>query len=206
MEIKIQMSKVIVYQCESCDEPSSYDLISNHILPDEGPPEEYSFCFCQKCNQPALFIREDMGDGFENDSYYRLYPRHNRHLGFALPQIVRDSYEEAVKCEASKTWTACVVMVGRTLEAVCKEFIPDTRTIYQGLNEMHTQGIISDEILEWSNELRFLRNIGAHASSTKLTYRDSSEAVDFLQSILEILYELRPKFEAMKTRRDAENG
>lgn len=58
---------------------------------------------------------------------------------------------------------------------------------------MKDNGLISEELLEWSNELRVLRNLGAHATSEKITGQDANEAIDFLQAILETLYHLRPK-------------
>ncbi len=68
-----------------------------------------------------MFCREDLGNGFESDNYYRLWPAQSRHLAFTLPEIVRQSYDEAVKCENAKAYVAAVVMVRRALEAITKE-------------------------------------------------------------------------------------
>jgi hypothetical protein len=91
-------------------------------------------------------------------------------------------------------------MVGRTLEAVCKEFQPITKSIFDGLTKLHSNGIISDEILDWANHLRFIRNSGAHATADVIDSVDATEALDFLQVILEILYDLQPKFKKMKAK------
>jgi hypothetical protein len=92
-------------------------------------------------------------------------------------------------------------MVGRTLEAVCKEFDPNTKSVFEGLKSLHVKGIISTELLEWATELRVLRNLGAHATTPKIEVFDALGALDFLQAILEILYDLRPRFEQFKKRR-----
>jgi len=191
----------MVYHCWQCDVPTNFVILNTHILPDEGPPEEYSFARCETCNQAAMFIREDMGDGFDKDSYYRLWPPHDRHIGFLLPGVVRTSYEEAVACETSKAWIACVVMVGRALEAICHEYDPKTKTLFGTLKAMLANGVISQELYDWANELRVIRNYGAHATSEPITRQDAKEALDFLQAILEIMYELRPKFKQMQSRR-----
>ncbi len=191
----------IVAICYSCEQPQTLIVDMVHKLPDEGPPQEYTFAHCDSCAKPAVFVREDMGDGFDKDSYYRVYPAQERHIGYYLPDIVRQSYEEAVRCESAKTWMACVVMVGRTLEAVGKEFESSTRSVFEGLKSMHSKGLISQELLDWANELRVLRNLGAHATNERVDYFDATGALDFLQAILEILYELRPKFEKFKQRR-----
>lgn len=188
--------------CFSCEQPRTLIVDKIHRLPNEGPPEEYTFVHCSSCARPAVFYREDMGDGFDKDSYYRIYPPQERHIGFYLPGNVRQSYEEAVSCELAKTWMACVVMVGRTLEAVCKEFESSSRTIFEGLRAMHSKGIISQELLDWANELRVMRSLGAHATNERIDVSDATDALDFLQAILEILYDLRPKFEKFKRRHE----
>lgn len=194
----------LVMHCHFCEQSRSFVVLSVHELQDEGLPEEYTFARCSECNRPSVLYREDTGDGFENDSYYRLYPPQARHLGFELPGIVRDSYEEAVRCEAARTSTACVVMIGRTSAAVCKEFDSSARNIHKGLESMYKRGLISEEILNWSNELRVLRNLGAHASNQRIDRSDAQGALDFLQAILEILYDLRPKFEKFRARGKSE--
>lgn len=147
-----------------------------------------------------------MGDGFNKDGYYRLYPPQERHITHNLPDIVRQSYDQAVLCEAGRAWTACVVMVGRTLEAVCKEFDPATKNIFKGLKTMYDKHLISEEVLEWADELRVLRNLGAHATKERIDRSDAKGALDFLQAILEILYDLRPKFEDFTRRRDRDRA
>jgi hypothetical protein len=96
---------------------------------------------------------------------------------------------------------ACVVLVGRTLEGVAKEFDASATSVFQGLRYMHGKGLISQELLDWANELRVLRNLGAHATTKRIDSLDARDALDFLQAILEILYSLRPKFEELKQRR-----
>jgi Domain of unknown function (DUF4145) len=191
----------IVAVCFSCEQPSTLIVDKVHKLPQEGPPEEYTFVHCSRCSKPAVFYREDIGKGFDGESYYRVYPPQDRHIGYHLPDTVRQSYEEAVRCELARTSMACAVMVGRTLEAVCHEFDPSVRSIFDGLKSMHSKGVISDELLEWANELRSLRNLGAHATTERIDGSDATGALNFLQAILEILYDLRPKFQEFRRRR-----
>jgi hypothetical protein len=132
---------------------------------------------------------------------YQLYPPDKREFSFKLPEIVNESYKEAVKCERANAWIATVTMAGRSLEAVCKEYDPSSKTIFAGLERMKINGAISQEVFEWANELRTIRNIGAHASEVEIKKEDAIETLDFLQAILEIIYHLRPKFKEMINRR-----
>ncbi|MBC2726108.1 DUF4145 domain-containing protein [Desulfosporosinus sp.] len=196
----------MVSYCTYCKEHRIFKVIKEHIVGpnDDHPPFEFTFAYCEHCESPSLFIREDFGAGFDWDDYYRIYPQNERNLMFEVPDMVKQSYDDAVSCVNAKIWTAAVVMVGRALEAVCKDAFPDSKNIYHGLKQMKDNGLISEELLEWSNELRVLRNMGAHATTGKITAEDANEALDFLQAILEIFYHLRPKFERMKERRSSE--
>ncbi len=161
---------------------------------------------CTECHQPVLASSwESLDDpDYHASEYHVLYPRDKgskRKLKFSLPKIITKSYDEAVRCENSKAWNACAVMVGRALEAVAKDYDPKVKTIATGIEKMHEAGAISSELLEWANALRFLRNIGAHASPTDVEELDARESLDFLQAILETIYHLRPMFEKMKKRR-----
>lgn len=192
----------MIYHCSQCQAPQNFEVIAHHIeVPEDSPPMEYAFSKCKECGGGALFLREDYGAGFEDDAPYRVYPPHVRSLRFILPPLVKESYEAAVQCENAKIYLPAVVMVGRALEAVAHEHDPKTKGLYQGLQSMHKAGLISAEILEWADELRVLRNVGAHATPDKVDARDVTESLDFLQAILEILYDLRPKFNKMKARR-----
>lgn len=191
----------MIYHCTNCDDPQNFTTVAREVNNNEGPPTEYTLSRCVRCGNIVLFCREDLGDGFENDSYYRLWPPQGRHLGFALPEIVRQSYEQAVKCEIAKLHIPAVVMVRRALEAVTKEHEPKAHSLHAGLKAMFSRGLVSKEIADWGNELRAIGNLGAHATEEKIDRLDAVEAIDFLQAILEILYDLRPKFERMRARR-----
>lgn len=71
----------------------------------------------------------------------------------------------------------------------------------QGLRLMLQNGIISQEIFDWSTELRVIRNFGAHATAETITREDAKESMDFLRAILETFYYMRPKFKQMQERR-----
>jgi hypothetical protein len=195
-------NKVMIYHCKYCESPQNFTVKATSVeVTEAAPPAEFSLAHCTKCNSTALFVREDYGGGFDDDSYYRVYPPHVRALGFVVPPLVKESYDAAVDCENAKIYLPAVVMVGRALEAVCHEYDPNTKGLFQGLQSMLKAGVISKELMEWADELRVLRNVGAHATSDRVDPKDVTESLDFLQAILEILYDLRPKFTAMKARR-----
>jgi hypothetical protein len=198
----------VIYYCDNCEAHKSFKPLRVHELRDEGYSSEFTFASCEACDHPVVFQRDDygFGDGFNDDEYLRVYPPHERSITFHLPSIVRESYEEAIRCESHKIYIACVVMIGRTLEAVTNEHAPDERGMFNGLKKMAQDGTISQEIYQWADVLRWMRNVGAHPTAQKVSRVDASEALDFLQAILETVYYMRPKFNAMKARRDSRSN
>lgn len=166
--------------------------------------EYYHFCVCSVCSKFFTIIYEHELQS-ELYGFILEYPIDKRHIEFNLPEIVKDSYKEAVKCEKAGAFLATAVMVGRALEAIIKEKT-NKRGIHDGLGKLKEDGIISKEIFDWSNELRILRNIGAHAEQKQISKVDAEEALDFLQAILEILYHLRPKFLKFRERRQTQTN
>ncbi len=194
----------MIAYCSICKDKKEFSIKSQYAYKasKKDVEKEYVFAVCEHCESPSLFAREDpIGIGYEFwDCDIRLYPKDERIVSYSLPELVKRSYEEAVKCENAKAFIAATVMVGRALEAVCKDYVPEVKTIDAGLKKMKENGLISDELLEWSNELRFLRNQGAHATEREFSVQDAKESLDFMQAIMEILYHLRPKFNEMKER------
>jgi len=181
-----------ILDCYHCGKPRSYSILDEYSHdPSDGNASHYAFARCDTCELFTLFQR--VGEIYEA-SYIRLWPPDTRHIEFTLPDLVRDSYDEAVRCEEAEAYIAAVVMIRRSLEAVCKEYNPNYKTIYSGLQDMLNNGAISQEIMDWATELRILGNKGAHATSDKVTEAETKEALDFLRAILEIFYYLRPKF------------
>ncbi len=121
-----------------------------------------------------------------------------------LPPKVDESFREALRCEAAGAPLATAVMVRRTLEAIGREFAADAKplTLFKALHAMKDKGLISDELAQWGDALRFIGNIGAHPTDEVVTGLDAREALDFLVAIVETIYVLRPKFQAMKARRE----
>lgn len=66
---------------------------------------------------------------------------------------------------------------------------------------LRAQGVISNELSSWGHELRFLGNVGAHPRDVHVTRLDAEEAIEFLEAIIETIFHLRPKFQAMRDRR-----
>jgi hypothetical protein len=188
-------AEILAYDCPDCDRPRAFVVVHRHArYTDEMDlPEEYTYAVCPSCSAAIVLTREHDGRSFDDSRYVRQFPAMKRRLAFAVPRVVRNSYDEAVQCEEAKAWTATAVMVGRALEAICGEFDPSSRSIHDGLQKMLAAGAISQELKDWGDGLRIVRNEGAHAGE-RVAAVDAQYALDFLQALIEILFDLRERF------------
>jgi hypothetical protein len=106
-----------------------------------------------------------------------------------------------MKCMAAGAWLAAAVMVRRTLEAIAREFDPSAKNLFSGLHAMKAKGLISEELSQWGDALRFIGNLGAHPTDEEVSQADAQDAMEFLKAIVETIYDLCPKFKEMVARR-----
>jgi Domain of unknown function (DUF4145) len=192
-----------IAECQTCKARTSHSVaVSHDHVSSDGCTEQYVLAPCDVCEEMALFYREDPESEapmnaeptFWWEVVNRLWPAPDRCLGFLVPKAIDSAYLEAVKGVEAGLPMASSVMVGRALEAACKDIVPDAKGIHDGLKKMLKSGALSEEMYQWADSIRVLRNDGAHATENKFTLNEVNESLDFLQALLMIIYELRPKF------------
>lgn len=160
---------------------------------------------CDRCGSSQVFLQVDQGEGLE--AMARVWPDPPRPpLSAAVPDPLRLEHEEACKCFDTRAYTAAVVMVGRTLEAVCVEHGFTSGPLHRRLREMKDAGKIDDRLYTWADGLRVLRNQGAHYSPIRVGREDAQDALDLAEALLDYLYVLAAKFEAFQARRAAKDS
>jgi hypothetical protein len=99
-----------------------------------------------------------------------------------------------MKCFNAKAYSACAVMCGRALEALCKENGAKNWQLAKGIKELKEKGIIDGRLFEWSEALRDRRNIGAHVTEEDISKEDARDVLDFTVAICEYVYVLTDKY------------
>ncbi|WP_437894270.1 DUF4145 domain-containing protein [Sorangium sp. So ce124] len=189
----------ITMWCPHCESLTQVEIIGRT----DFDAYHYAFGKCVGCSCPGL-VELDCNDPSAH-TRRQVFPSTGS-LDCDLPAKVNESYQEAIRCQSAGAWIATAVMVRRTLEAIGREFDPKSKRLVDGLKSMREQGAISDELLQWGEELRFLGNIGAHPTDDIVTSQDAEDAVEFVSAIIETIYHLRPKFQAMRERRKKAKG
>lgn len=150
---------------------------------------------CSTCSKPTLQQKGDT-DFFEDEGEI-LYPSKTPITN--LPDTIEKRYKAALKVQNIEP-SACAVLVGRTLEAVCNYESAAGRTLSDKLNSLVGSDRIPKTLAEMAHQLRQIRNLGAHDADDEVTEADVSIILDFLEAILEYLYVAPAKIAAVQAR------
>lgn len=189
--------------CESrvdCEEKGAVDIDIEHT----GTPTKVVLLECKVCKNALLGLAEIVQTGedeWEWDSASRLWPSPDTAVAWEIPEIARLSLIEAKVCFKAKAYSACAVMCGRAIEGVCKHHDATTKTLAAGLKKLRDTGVIDARLYEWGEALRENRNLGAHATTDKVSKEDAKDLLDFSAAICEYVFVLTEKWERFQKRR-----
>ena len=121
------------------------------------------------------------------DSYFSS----KRHINYKLPAVINQMYTEAIGCESAKLWLAGLFMIEKTLEAILldiNEKLTNKLTKLSFFLALKEQEIIKEEIYDWSQRLRIIKNWNSPVMLSNTTREEVSESLDFLQVVMDIIY------------------
>lgn len=187
----------ILTDCAYCE-----SRVLGKVLAHNDEYEEYDdhgtqivFTKCPACRKAMVGVRDayqESIDTWDFSRLRRLWPMPDRIYHHSIPGPVRDSLEEAEKCFRATAYSACAVMCGRALEAICAQET-GAKTLAKGLQALKDKGVIDQKIFGWGESLRQERNIGAHATGVKLSKDDAQDILDFAIAICDYVYVLMHK-------------
>jgi hypothetical protein len=189
--------------CDSkvdCEEKGHVDIDLEHT----GTPTKVVLLECKVCENALLGMSEVVQTGhdeWEWDTASRLWPAPETEVDWEIPEIARNSLIEAKICFKARAYSACAVMCGRAIEGVCKNHDPKTKTLAAGLKKLRDDRIIDSRLYEWGEALRENRNLGAHATTEKVSKDDAKDLLDFSAAICEYVFVLNAKWERFQKRR-----
>lgn len=169
-----------------------------------GFPTKYVLLECKACKSVLLGLTEVVQTGHDEwgwDAASRIWPVSEDAIDWSIPEIARDSLMEAQMCFKAKAYQACAVMCGRAIEGLCKHHDARIRTLAEGLKKLKDDGVIDERIFLWGEALRESRNLGAHATTARVSKEDAKDLLDFGIAICEYVFVLNEKFNRFQARR-----
>lgn len=159
--------------------------------------------------------------GYEGDhenrwgDIVRVYPNPPKTFSsWRIPKTVSDSLKEADLALQAGANTAACVMLGRSLEAICRNILEPKSNdgggvkktknklmLGDGIKKLHDAKIIDDRLYDWSQQLHAFRNLAAHPDEDiTISRRDTEDLQTFVNAIVEYIYDLTDLYSEFKKR------
>jgi hypothetical protein len=195
----------MIVECPYCESKVDCEEKGEVAINDDDVPFPMKAVLveCRVCHHPLFGWTELIQtgeDSWEWGELTRQWPVQETEIDWEIPEIARISLIEAKVCFKAKAFSACAVMCGRTIEGVCKHHDPKTRNLANGLKKLKDDGVIDSRLYEWGEALRNHRNLGAHATTVKVSKDDARDLLDFSIAICEYVFVLNEKFQRFQAR------
>jgi hypothetical protein len=204
-ESRPKTSERVLIDCAQCETKVHAEVLATKEYgpSDNSDPTKLYVMVCPVCDHPIVgwsdLIQVDH-DTYEFDSPTRVWPNPEQTLHYSIPVAVRRSIEEARLCLRARAFSACAVMCGRALEALCQAHGVKKWQLAAGLKELRDKKVIDGRLYEWGDSLRERRNIGAHATGEDVSREDARDVLDFTTAICEYVYVLAERYREFKER------
>jgi hypothetical protein len=165
--------------------------------------------------------------GSEHDEFsdvVRVYPNPPKVFSsYRIPRTLTQSLLEADRSFQAGANIATCVMLGRALEALCRDVLqpkPEkTETeeaaatrkktgrrlmLSAGIHELREKKIIDDRLYDWSLSLNAVRNLAAHPEDITVSRQDAEDLQAFVNAITEYVYDLTDRYNEFKEREERE--
>ncbi|MEY9879822.1 DUF4145 domain-containing protein [Bradyrhizobium sp. USDA 329] len=165
---------------------------------------------------------EEDGEHVVFSDVVRVYPDPPRRFTSGrIPRALNQSLGEADKSFQAGANIAACVMLGRALEALCRDLLKDeTRETAQkreeaspaevkpprrvmlgrGIRELRDRKFIDERLYDWSMSLQAMRNLAAHPEDINVSRQDVEDLRAFVYAITEYVYDLTDRYNEFKER------
>jgi len=105
-----------------------------------------------------------------------------------IPESIRQDLEEAKMCFSISAYRACAVMARRAMQSACIEKGTTKDKLSEQLQELASNGVITKELKEWADVVRWVGNDAAHPNAEKVTKEDADDILKLAEQFLHVLY------------------
>ena len=187
------MEPTDVAYCPHCCNTAPQDLCGHFVYtPSEEPNEAYVLTRCLSCYGALLYhysgaFMPGFSHGrFHLADYELLWPK-PAELHLSVPKAVARIYAEAALIRA-RAPNAFANQIRRCLEAVCKDRGATANTLAQKLEQLAARGEIPQTLVEMTDVLRHLGNMGSHADDEDVDPSYVGVIDEFFRAIIEYVY------------------
>jgi len=135
---------------------------------------------CNYCKNPVLV--HNQGD--------TVYPRPlPSPTDERIPEHIRRDIDEAKLCFSVGAYRACAVMARRAIESACIDKGADkNKRLSEQIEELRNKGLITNDLKEWADVVRWVGNDAAHPDSLNVTKEDADDILKLAEQFMNVIY------------------
>lgn len=141
--------------------------------------ESWWIGICNFCREPVLVLN----DGEKIYPAPLPSPTDSR-----IPPEVRNDLDEAKKCFSVGAYRASAVMSRRAIQSACIAKGVANKRLVDQLSEMASKGIITKDLKDLADTVRWVGNDAAHPDSQEVTKQDAKEILHLAEEFLKVIF------------------
>jgi hypothetical protein len=118
-----------------------------------------------------------------------------------IPDELRADLNEAKMSFAVGCFRGCAVLARRVIQVACIEKGAKKSKLVDQIGELTANGIITKEIEEWANVVRWVGNDAAHPNPLTVNREDAQDCLSLAEQFLHIIFVAPAVAKARKTAR-----
>ena len=171
--------------------------------------------YCPRCKGPTMIVYRATRRDFDNICH--LTRNHDGHLKGTSPLEIIEAYPKPAEPDADPHWPEKIVRLFKdaqnmmyekktpslitgacrtVLDISTKELGATNKTLFDRINKLRTDGIITDPIRDWAHSIRLDGNSAVHEGEGE--ENDAKEYVEFLRMFLNMTFSLPARIEAKR--------
>lgn len=163
--------------------PAAYDTGYNKkytpAVWSKSESESWWIGICNYCTEPVLCLNGGR----------TIYPSElPQPTDDRVPEPMKTDFDEAKSCYHQHLYRACSVMARRCMQSACLDKGVASGNLVGQIEQLRERGLITEEIKEWADVVRWVGNDAAHPESPPVEEEDAKDILELTEQFLRVLY------------------
>jgi len=141
---------------------------------------------CNSCHNAVLVHEYESLGSKKRDIYPHPLPSPT---DARIPEHIRKDIDEAKLCFSVNAYRACAVMARRAIQNACIDKGADkNKKLIKQIEELANKGVITNDIKEWADIVRWVGNNAAHPDKNEVTKEDAEDILELAEQFMHVIY------------------
>jgi hypothetical protein len=147
---------------------------------------------CNSCREPVLVLNKGA----------RIYPLPlPSPIDDRIPEHIRKDLDEAKISYSVEAFRASAVMSRRAMQSACIDKRATKEKLVEQLHELAGNGVITNDLKEWADVVRWVGNDAAHPDKQPVTDKDAKDILKLAEQFLHVIYVAPAIAQEQRTKR-----